>query len=162
MSLAIELDGGVEQREELVDLDDAAWPPPLKRLARAATSRDIPSHESDILGLVEDRCQRAQGLVDGFVRQGAKGSAGPRIAERRACLSRGADMRVLSVDVTAVLLDLLGRNPRRQELAEEGRQVAAQLPLVELGRPRLDGLVLFPCLEPSTSTLSATRPPSES
>ena len=53
------------------------------------------------LGLVEYRCQRAECLVDGLVRQGSKGPTRPRIAERRACLSRGSDVRVLGVDVTA-------------------------------------------------------------
>ena len=157
MSLAIELDGGVEQREELVDLDDAARPAALKRLPRAPASCDIPSHEADILGLVEDRCQRAERLVDGLVRQGPQTAA--RSADREGCagLSRGSDVRVLGVDPSAVLLDLLGCDLRGQQLAEEGRQVAAQLPFVELGRPRPDRRILFPGVEPIGGKLAERR-----
>lgn len=50
-----------------------------------------------------------------------------------ARLGRGSDMRVLGVDAASVLLDPFGRDLRGQQLTEERRQVAVELPFIELG-----------------------------
>ncbi len=63
MPLAVELNCGIKQREELVDLDDAAGAAALERLPRAPTSRDIACDEAGVLGLVQDRCQGPQSLA---------------------------------------------------------------------------------------------------
>ena len=77
--------------------------------------------------------------------------------KRCAGVRGGSDVGVLGVDPSSVLLDLVGGDLRRQQVAEEGREIPPQLPFVELGRPRADRRILFTCVEPIGRELAEGR-----
>jgi hypothetical protein len=66
---AVELVGGLEQREEFVDIERAAVSAALQRLAGSSAARNVAVDPAGILGLVEDLRERDERLVNRFVGQ---------------------------------------------------------------------------------------------
>jgi len=144
--LVVEFGGGVEQRNQLIRLQPIA-PLPFNELACAPAASDVTCDPAGVLGFVEDHCERAQRLVDRVVRERPQRLSGSTVPEGSAGLSRRADLLVVLVDATAVLLDEQWGDLRRDELAKERDEIADQPPAVVLGRSRADGRIALPVRE---------------
>jgi hypothetical protein len=112
--------------------------PPLDRLAHPSAASDVASDPAVVLGLVEDRRQRAERLVDRVVSKRAEWLASAWIKQRLACIGSCADCCVLVVDASAVGLDRLHGDLRREQLTEEREEVPREGPEVVLDRGRTD------------------------
>jgi hypothetical protein len=68
-----------------------------------------------------------------------------------------SDLLVLAVDPVLVVLDRLGCELRRAELAEERREIAGELPLVVLDRGWANGGIASAGVEPVSGKFSECR-----
>jgi hypothetical protein len=103
VQLAVELTRRLEERLELVRREYVRVVP-LDRFPRPPTAGYVPLDPSGILRVVEDGSEREQRLVDRAVGDRAQPAAAA-IADRLSGLKRGANQRILLVNVAPVPFD---------------------------------------------------------
>jgi hypothetical protein len=157
MSLAVELTCGLEQCQELVDLEDATRSPSLELLTRPAATSDITRHPAGVLGLVEDHSQCAKRLVNRFIRERAQFLTRAPIRQGCPHLCRGSNPSIVGMDVAAVLLHPFRGDLRRKQLAEERREITTELPLIQIGCSGPDRWILLESLQPVGGELPEGR-----
>lgn len=110
VTAAIEVARGLEQAEELVEIECPSAASALERLTHAPAAGRVAVDPGRVLGLVEDLREHAKRLIDRFVSQSPNLPAVAWIDERLPRFCSCADPSVVLMDPPSILLDPLRRD----------------------------------------------------